>query len=97
MKAQHLTAELVTFGSSIAPGGTLQAGLVLTMEEKWHVYWLNAGDSGEPPHIKWTLPSGLTAAPMLSRRPAAFPSARSWTSATKRQQPSPSPSPPRQA
>ena len=73
VKAQHLTAELVTFGSTIAPGGTLQAGLVLTMEEKWHVYWVNAGDSGEPPHIKWTLPTGLTAGPMLFPPPSRLP------------------------
>jgi len=73
VKAQHLTAELVTYGNTIAPGGTLQAGLVLTMEEKWHVYWLNAGDSGEPPHIKWTLPSGLTAGPMLFPPPSRLP------------------------
>jgi thiol:disulfide interchange protein DsbD len=73
VKAQHLTAELVTFGSTIAPGGTLQAGLVLTMEEHWHVYWVNAGDSGEPPHIKWTLPAGLTAGPMLFPAPSRLP------------------------
>ena len=73
VKAQHLTAELVTYGNTIAPGGTLHAGLVLTMEEKWHVYWLNAGDSGEPPHIKWTLPSGLTAGPMLFAPPSRLP------------------------
>ncbi|MGA2217566.1 MAG: thioredoxin family protein, partial [Terracidiphilus sp.] len=30
----------------------------------WHVYWKNAGDSGEPPHIKWTLPQGITAGPL---------------------------------
>ena len=73
VKAQHLTAELVTYGNTIAPGGTLQAGLVLTMEEKWHVYWLNAGDSGEPPHIKWTLPTGLTAGPLLFPPPTRLP------------------------
>jgi thiol:disulfide interchange protein DsbD len=73
VKAQHLTAELVSFGSTIAPGGTLQAGLVLTMEEKWHVYWINAGDSGEPPHIKWTLPPGLTAGPMQFPAPSRLP------------------------
>ncbi len=32
VKAQHLTAELVSMAPSIAPGGTLQVGLVLTME-----------------------------------------------------------------
>lgn len=73
VKAQHLTAELVTFGNTIAPGGTLQAGLVLTMEEHWHVYWINAGDSGEPPHIKWTLPAGLTASPMSFPAPSRLP------------------------
>jgi thiol:disulfide interchange protein DsbD len=73
VKAQHLTAELVSFGSSIAPGGTLQAGLVLTMEEKWHVYWSNAGDSGEPPHIHWTLPAGITAGPLQFPVPTRLP------------------------
>src|SRR6202011_6269500 len=64
VKAQHLTAELVSLAPTIAPGGTLQAGLVLTLEEHWHVYWINAGDSGEPPKITWTLPAGITAGPM---------------------------------
>ena len=73
VKAQHLTAELVSAGPSIAPGGTLQVGLVLTLEEKWHVYWLNAGDSGEPPHITWTMPDGVTAGPMQFPVPSRLP------------------------
>jgi thiol:disulfide interchange protein len=73
VKAQHLTAELVTLSPTIAPGGTVQAGLVLTLEEHWHVYWLNAGDSGEPPHIKWTLPPGITAGPMQFPIPSRLP------------------------
>ena len=31
VKAQHLTAELVSLAPTIAPGGTLQLGLVLTL------------------------------------------------------------------
>ena len=73
VKAQHLTAELVSVAPSIAPGGTLQAGLVLTLEEHWHVYWLNAGDSGEPPHIAWTLPAGISASPMQFPIPSRLP------------------------
>jgi thiol:disulfide interchange protein len=73
VKAQHLTAELVSLAPSIAPGGTLQVGLVLTLEEHWHVYWINAGDSGEPPHITWTLPDGVTAAPMQFPIPSRLP------------------------
>jgi thiol:disulfide interchange protein len=73
VKAQHLTAELVSLAPTIAPGGTLQAGLVLTLEEHWHVYWINAGDSGEPPKITWTLPDGITAARMQFPIPSRLP------------------------
>ena len=73
VKAPHLTAELTSTSSAIAPGGTIDIGLVLTLEEKWHVYWINAGDAGEPPHITWTLPKGLTAGPMQFPIPMRLP------------------------
>lgn len=73
VKAPHLTAELVALGPAIAPGGTQMVGLVLTMEDKWHVYWANAGDSGEPPHIHWTLPDGVTAEEMEFPIPHRLP------------------------
>ena len=73
VKAQHLTIEMVSLAPAIAPGGTLDAGLVITLEDKWHVYWINAGDSGEPPHIKWTLPDGITAGKMQFPIPSRLP------------------------
>src|SRR5712675_577582 len=73
VKAQHLTVELASLAPSIAPGGTLQVGLIVTLEEHWHVYWINAGDSGEPPKIKWTLPDGITAGPMQFPIPGRLP------------------------
>ncbi len=73
VKANHLTAELTTLSPKIAVGGTLQAGLVLTIEEHWHVYWVNAGDSGEAPKITWTLPPGMTAGPMQFPPPTRLP------------------------
>ncbi len=73
VKAQHLTAEMVTLAPQIAAGSQLQAGLTLTLEEKWHVYWLNAGDSGEPPHVVWTLPPGIAAGPMQFPIPERLP------------------------
>jgi len=73
VKAQHLTAELTTAAGTIAPGGTVEAGLVLTLEQKWHVYWINAGDAGEAPHITWTLPKGITAAEMQFPIPMRLP------------------------
>ena len=64
VKAQHLTAELVALGPAIAPGGTQQVGLVLTLDKGWHVDRTNPGDSGEPPRIAPTPPVGITAGPM---------------------------------
>ncbi|HEX3572136.1 MAG TPA: thioredoxin family protein [Acidobacteriaceae bacterium] len=72
-KAQHLTAEMVSLGPSIAPGGKQIVGLVLTIEDGWHVYWVNAGDSGDPPQIDWTLPDGFTAGPMQFPIPQRLP------------------------
>ncbi|NYF81015.1 protein-disulfide reductase DsbD family protein [Granulicella arctica] len=73
IKAQHITLELVSLAPAIAPGGTQQVGLVVTLEEKWHVYWMNAGDAGEPPKITWTLPTGITAGPMQFPIPSRLP------------------------
>jgi len=73
VKAEHLTAELVTLAPQIAAGGQLQIGLSLTLEEHWHVYWINAGDAGGPPDIKWTLPTGLTAGPLQFPIPTRLP------------------------
>ena len=72
-KAPHLTVELTTLAPQIPIGGTVQAGLVITIEEHWHVYWINAGDSGEPPKINWTLPKGITAGPLQFPAPQRLP------------------------
>jgi thiol:disulfide interchange protein DsbD len=72
-KAPHLTVELTSLAPQVAIGGTVQAGLVMSMEEHWHVYWINAGDSGEPPKITWTLPKGITVGPMQFPPPSQLP------------------------
>jgi thiol:disulfide interchange protein DsbD len=73
VQAQHLTAELVALGPAIAPGGTQMVGLVLSLDKNWHVYWINPGDSGEPPRIAWTLPTGVSAGPMQFPIPQRLP------------------------
>src|SRR5215472_4843693 len=57
----HGTVELIADKQSIAPGHTLNLGLRFTLEKGWHIYWMNPGDSGEPPRVKWDLPQGITA------------------------------------
>jgi thiol:disulfide interchange protein/DsbC/DsbD-like thiol-disulfide interchange protein len=69
----HLHVQLVVPASNLRPGGTARAGLYFKLEPGWHVYWKNAGDSGEPPHMKWTLPEGIAAGPLQFPVPQRLP------------------------
>jgi thiol:disulfide interchange protein DsbD len=56
----HGTLELVAENQWIAPGHEFYLGLHFQLEKGWHIYWVNPGDSGEPPRVTWQLPAGLT-------------------------------------
>ena len=71
--APHLHVQLVFPQDDLYPGGKNLAGLYFKLEPGWHVYWENAGDSGEPPHIHWTLPPGVTADPFEFPAPQRLP------------------------
>ena len=73
VKGQHLTVELVTAGPAIPMGGTQTVGFVFTLEDKWHIYWKNAGFAGFPPSVQWTLPSGMTAGDLQFAAPSRLP------------------------
>ena len=73
VQANHLTVELVPSPASFAPGKENIVGLHFKLEPGWHIYWANAGDAGEPPHVEWTLPSGVTAGPLLFPAPKRLP------------------------
>ena len=69
----HVHVQLAIPQDQLYPGGANAAGLYFKLEPGWHVYWKNAGDSGEPPHIQWTLPQGITAGPMQFPAPKRLP------------------------
>jgi DsbC/DsbD-like thiol-disulfide interchange protein len=60
-KFSHGTVELVADKSWIDPGQNFTLGLHFSLENGWHIYWVNPGDSGQPPRVAWTLPDGVTA------------------------------------
>jgi thiol:disulfide interchange protein DsbD len=60
----HGTVELIAENQWITSGHTLNLGFRFQMEKGWHIYWINPGDSGEAPKVKWQLPAGLTTGPM---------------------------------
>jgi len=69
----HLHVQLVVPNQNLNTGTPVNAGLYFKLESGWHVYWKNAGDSGEPPHIQWTLPAGITASAMQFPAPQRLP------------------------
>jgi thiol:disulfide interchange protein DsbD len=73
VKDKHVTAEVMAEVSSIAPGQPFWIALKLIHEEHWHTYWINDGDSGLPTKIRWTLPEGFTAGPIIWPTPQRLP------------------------
>jgi len=51
-------------------------GAHFTLEPGWHIYWVNPGDSGQPPKFTWKLPLGFSA------REPEWPAPRRLGSAT---------------
>ncbi len=56
----HGTIELVAENRWVTPGQGFSLGLHFQLEKGWHIYWVNPGDSGEPPRVTWQLPTGLS-------------------------------------
>lgn len=46
--------------------------LNFTIENGWHLYWLNSGDTGIPTEITWNLPDGIEISNELWPIPKAF-------------------------
>jgi thiol:disulfide interchange protein DsbD len=71
----HLHVQLVVVDDNLFPGSSDNslAGLYFKLEPGWHIYWKNAGDSGEPPRVRWTLPDGMTAGPLQFPSPKRLP------------------------
>ena len=50
---------LVSEQEAIVPGKQFWLGLKFDLDPGWHIYWVNAGDSGEPPKVEWHMPQGF--------------------------------------
>ena len=59
-RAAHTTVELITAGGALEQGAVV-AGIRFRLDAGWHLYWLNPGDSGNPPTVRWQLPDGWSA------------------------------------
>ncbi len=55
----HARISLIKDHSDFVPGTSINIGLKVSMDEGWHTYWRNPGDSGGPIEIDWDLPKGF--------------------------------------
>ena len=73
VKNNHVEAELISSVDSVRPGEPFRMALRMKMDEHWHTYWVNPGDSGLGARIDWTLPEGYSAGPLEWPFPHAIP------------------------
>jgi thiol:disulfide interchange protein DsbD len=57
--APHTVVEFIVDRQPDASTRELWAGLRFELEQGWHVYWQNPGDSGGPPTLLWQPPRGV--------------------------------------
>jgi thiol:disulfide interchange protein DsbD len=67
--APHVQVELMADAASVQPGRDVSVGVRFVLEDGWHVYWRNPGDSGEPPTVMWTVPPGFSTGELEWPRP----------------------------
>ncbi|MBI1361441.1 MAG: cytochrome C biogenesis protein [Alphaproteobacteria bacterium] len=73
VKTEHATAEIIAERSAVVPGDQFLGALKLDMIDGWHVYWKNAGDSGESPEIAWATADGVKTGAFSWPAPHAIP------------------------
>lgn len=64
--------QLVADVSAVRPGQTFTLGVLFEMKPEWHIYWHNPGDSGLATSIRFDLPEGVKAGPLLWPAPMRF-------------------------
>lgn len=73
VRTDHVEAQLHSSRAAIAPGERFTIVLRQTIRERWHTYWRNPGDTGEPTSLTWRMPAGFEAGPIQWPAPEALP------------------------
>ena len=73
VKTPHAEVTLVSETDAVAPNQRFRLGLRFRLAKGWHIYWLNPGDAGEPPHLDLTLPEGASASEFAFPTPLRIP------------------------
>ncbi|MDQ3232744.1 MAG: hypothetical protein M3Q07_13085, partial [Pseudobdellovibrionaceae bacterium] len=60
-RGNHVQVQVLSSELSLRPGQTQTFAIRFVLDPHWHVYWQNAGDSGQAPEMRWSKPLGLKA------------------------------------
>ena len=63
--------RLLINAQSVMPGEVVEAGVFFEIEDDWHMYWRNPGDSGLPTQLEWNV-RGADIGPLRWPAPHAF-------------------------
>ena len=50
----RVEAELLVDAQELRPGQTLRVGVLFELDQGWHIYWRNPGESGLPTDLDWS-------------------------------------------
>ncbi|MEM6414570.1 MAG: thioredoxin family protein [Pseudomonadota bacterium] len=70
---EHAVTTLAPTQKGFVPGETIWFVFRQQLEDGWHVYWRNPGDSGLPLELKWDLPTGFRAGETVNPPPERIP------------------------
>src|SRR5215467_10902758 len=69
VQGKHAQVEFVSRQLAVRAGQETLIGVHFVLEPGWHIYWVNPGDSGQPPAFNWQLPAGFSAGEIQWPRP----------------------------
>jgi len=64
VRTDQAIVQMIIERNSTKPGETVWIGFEFILEDGWHTYWKNPGDSGLPIKIDWFLPNEIKSGPI---------------------------------
>jgi len=61
----RVRVEMLSQVEAVVPGSSVWIAFHFRMQQGWHIYWKDPGDSGMATSIEWQLPEGFEAGPLL--------------------------------
>lgn len=65
----HARVSLKVDTDAVTAGKPFTVAVVFEMDPGWHIYYKDPGESGMPPEVKWTLPTGMGAGELQFPKP----------------------------